>query len=161
MSKPSFPKPVKLIVSLISRDKNLFPFISGELSLSYGRIDFMSKFIPFNTTTYYQAEMGENLMRRFTRTKTINTAKRIASSPFILSLLSRSLFDLFRLRLLLPAYTLTHTSIGLNVSHAVIVHNAQIPFPECFSHRLGNLGLSEHHLTTKSWVEDIAEQLKV
>lgn len=65
MSKPSTPKPVKLIVSLISRDKGLFAFVASELSQTYGRIDFMSAFIPFTTTTYYQAEMGENLMRRF------------------------------------------------------------------------------------------------
>jgi hypothetical protein len=65
MSKPSPPKQVKLIVSLISRDKNLFAFVSNEFSQVYGRIDFMSTLIPFNTTTYYQAEMGENLMRRF------------------------------------------------------------------------------------------------
>lgn len=65
MSTPSPPSPVKLIVSLISRDKGLFTFVSGELAHTYGRIDFMSKPIPFTTTTYYQAEMGENLMRRF------------------------------------------------------------------------------------------------
>ena len=65
MSKPSIPKPVKLILSLISGDKGLFAFVAGELSQVYGRIDFMSALIPFSTTTYYQAEMGENLMRRF------------------------------------------------------------------------------------------------
>ena len=65
MSKPSTPKPVKLIVSLISGDKDLFAFVAGDLSRTYGRIDFLSKHIPFTTTTYYQAEMGESLMRRF------------------------------------------------------------------------------------------------
>ena len=64
MSKPSIPKPVKLIISLISRDNNLIALAAGELSHPYGRVDFISKLIPFNTTTYYQAEMGENLLRR-------------------------------------------------------------------------------------------------
>jgi len=65
MSKPSQAKPVKLITSLISKDESLITFVSGELSQAYGEIDFMSRFIPFVTTTYYQAEMGENLIRRF------------------------------------------------------------------------------------------------
>jgi len=65
MSKPSIPTPVKLILSLILGDKGLFTFVAGELSQACGRIDFMSAFIPFTTTDYYQAEMGKNLMRRF------------------------------------------------------------------------------------------------
>ena len=65
MSKPSPPKPVKLIVSLISEDEPLFSCIADELSKTYGRIDFISKIIPFTATTYYQAEMGNDLKRRF------------------------------------------------------------------------------------------------
>ncbi|KPJ60485.1 MAG: hypothetical protein AMJ42_01430 [Deltaproteobacteria bacterium DG_8] len=65
MSKPSPPTPVKLITSLISKDRSLIAFVTAELSQAYGGIDFMSRFIPFTTTTYYQAEIGENLMRRF------------------------------------------------------------------------------------------------
>lgn len=65
MSEPLPPKPVKLIVSLIARDTRVLALAAGRLSKIYGRIDFMSKLIPFTTTTYYQAEMGENLMRRF------------------------------------------------------------------------------------------------
>lgn len=65
MSQPSTPRPVKLIVSIISKDESIINFAAADLSQSYGRIDFMSKLLPFNKTTYYQAEMGRNLMRRF------------------------------------------------------------------------------------------------
>ncbi len=65
MSTPSIPKPVKLLVSLVSGYESLFPSAAKELSQAYGRIDFMSKLIPFNKTAYYQAEMGGNLIRRF------------------------------------------------------------------------------------------------
>jgi len=65
MSSPLSPKPVKLIVSILSGDKSLFACVSDELSYTYGRIGFISTFISFTTTTYYQAEMGEGLARRF------------------------------------------------------------------------------------------------
>lgn len=65
MSNPSPPRPVKLIISLILKDKALFARIADELSETYGRIDFMSTFIPFTFTEYYQKEMGDDLKRRF------------------------------------------------------------------------------------------------
>ncbi len=65
MSTPSTPNPVKLVVSLISRDKGLLTLAGGELSKEYGSIDFMSSPSPFTWTTYYQAEMGDSLIRRF------------------------------------------------------------------------------------------------
>jgi len=65
MSEPSAPKPVKLIVNLISGDESLLASVAGKLSQVYGGIDFMSKLIPFNKTDYYEAEMGKNLVRRF------------------------------------------------------------------------------------------------
>ncbi len=65
MSTPSTPNPVKLAVSLISRDKGLLTLAGGELSQEYGSIDFMSSPRPFTETTYYQAEMGGSLVRRF------------------------------------------------------------------------------------------------
>ena len=64
MSQPSIPKPVKLIISLIAGEEKLFTVASAELSQRYGKIDFMSACIPFTMTEYYQAEMGEGLMRR-------------------------------------------------------------------------------------------------
>jgi hypothetical protein len=64
MSQPSIPKPVKLIVSLIAGKEKRITEASTELSQSYGKIDYMSAFIPFTMTEYYQAEMGEGLMRR-------------------------------------------------------------------------------------------------
>lgn len=65
MSEPSAPKPVKLIVSLISGDESILTSVAGKLSQVYGGIDFMSKLISFNKTDYYETEMGKNLARRF------------------------------------------------------------------------------------------------
>jgi len=65
MSEPSAPKPVKLIVNLISGDESILASVAGKLSQVYGGIDFMSKLISFNKTDYYETEMGKNLVRRF------------------------------------------------------------------------------------------------
>jgi len=65
MSTPSPPPPVKLIVSLIAKEKALFSCTADETSKAFGTIDFMSICIPFTTTNYYQEEMGNNLSRRF------------------------------------------------------------------------------------------------
>ena len=65
MSTPSPPTPVKLIMSLISKDDDLFTCTAEEISHAYGRIDYMSTYIPFTMTDYYQAEMGRDLKRRF------------------------------------------------------------------------------------------------
>lgn len=64
MSKPAAPKPVKLIVSLITRDTSVFAAVAGKLSQAYGGMDFVSKYIPFDKTDYYEMEMGKHLMRR-------------------------------------------------------------------------------------------------
>src|SRR4030042_4651704 len=65
MSKPSSPRPIKLIMSLLAAERHLIADAAAELSRAYGNIDFMSRCIPLTTTDYYREEMGENLIRRF------------------------------------------------------------------------------------------------
>jgi hypothetical protein len=59
------PKPVKLIMSLISSDDRLLHQIIEVLGERYGKVDFTSDMIPFDFTDYYAPEMGEGLFRRF------------------------------------------------------------------------------------------------
>jgi len=65
MSKPKGPEPVKLISSIFSNDRGLLVEILMALSAEYGRADFISEFIPFDYTNYYEKEMGKILTRRF------------------------------------------------------------------------------------------------
>jgi len=65
MSKPKGPEPVKLISSIFSADRGLLAEVLKELSAEYGRADFISEFIPFDRTDYYEKEMGQTLIRRF------------------------------------------------------------------------------------------------
>ena len=65
MGKIGVPKPVKLIMSLISSDDLLLHRAIEVLRERYGEVDFTSDILPFDFTDYYRAEMGEGLFRRF------------------------------------------------------------------------------------------------
>lgn len=64
MSIPSEPDKGKLIVSIFSNRKSLFGRIAEKLSERFGPTDFISEWMPFDYTTYYEPEMGSGLMRR-------------------------------------------------------------------------------------------------
>ncbi len=65
MSKLKRSEPVKLISSIFSADRHLLTEALKELSAKYGGVDFVSKFIPFDYTDYYEKETGKSLIRRF------------------------------------------------------------------------------------------------
>lgn len=59
------PKPVKLVMSLISADDHLLRQVEETLTGRYGEVDFSSELLPFDMTDYYTPEMGAGLFRRF------------------------------------------------------------------------------------------------
>ena len=65
MGRIGVPKPVKLIMSLISSDDRLLHQVIEVLVERYGEVDFTSDILPFDFTDYYTAEMGDGLFRRF------------------------------------------------------------------------------------------------
>ena len=65
MGRIGVPKPVKLIMSLISSDDHLLQQVISVLEERYGEVDFTSDILPFDFTDYYAEEMGEGLFRRF------------------------------------------------------------------------------------------------
>lgn len=65
MGIPTPPPSVKLLVALLAADPALFAVAASQLEQSYGSIDLESEVFPWNTTDYYRAEMGENLLRKF------------------------------------------------------------------------------------------------
>ena len=64
MSVPCEPKPAKLVTSIFMHDKNIFQEVAQGLSESFGSVDMVSRWLPFNETDYYTAEMGSPLFRR-------------------------------------------------------------------------------------------------
>lgn len=65
MGLPTPPPPVKLLVALLSAVPTLFATAAQQLQETYGSIDLESVIFPWNTTNYYQEEMGEGLLRKF------------------------------------------------------------------------------------------------
>ena len=64
MSRPQQPAPAKLVVGMFMRRKALFEPASVELAASYGDLDIVSAWMPFDYTRYYEREMGAPLFRR-------------------------------------------------------------------------------------------------
>ena len=64
MSLPLPPKPAKLVIGLIVKDKGQLPSVGSALCERFGAIDMVSPWFPFEFTTYYTPEMGTPLFRR-------------------------------------------------------------------------------------------------
>lgn len=69
---------VKLIVGMLSADKELFEKVIKFLVKKYGEVDYQSKFINFNFTNYYENEMGKNLLRKFISFKKLIKPENLA-----------------------------------------------------------------------------------
>ncbi len=65
MGTPTLPEPVKLLIALLAADTALFAQATTRIEAAYGRIDLESPVFPWETTDYYQTEMGGHLLRRF------------------------------------------------------------------------------------------------
>ena len=65
MGKIKEPLLVKLIASVFTAGGELLDEARIRLSQEFGPIDYESEILPFDHTTYYVAEFGENLKRRF------------------------------------------------------------------------------------------------
>ncbi|GBD37880.1 hypothetical protein HRbin37_00119 [bacterium HR37] len=64
MSKLIEPRPVKLFIGIIySKDAPIKDCIN-ILKEKFGEIDFISEVMPFNFTSYYEKEMGKDLLRQ-------------------------------------------------------------------------------------------------
>jgi len=64
MSIPQASKPAKLIIGLIMQERTLIEPLTAALCTSYGPLDLVSAWMPFDYTTYYEPEMGAPLVRR-------------------------------------------------------------------------------------------------
>jgi len=58
-------RPVKLFVGMFAGQEELFDTARSELGRAYGAVDHISPVWPFDFTTYYAEEFGENLLRQF------------------------------------------------------------------------------------------------
>ncbi len=59
------PKPVKLVVGLLTSLPSILEEVEADVGEKYGAIDGRSSLIPFDYTDYYDREMGEGIKRKF------------------------------------------------------------------------------------------------
>ena len=64
MSTPQPPKPAKLVIGFILKDKSVSNEIITELVKKNGPLDIVSPWLNFDYTDYYENEMGPSLLRR-------------------------------------------------------------------------------------------------
>jgi len=64
MSLPRNPGPAKLVVGIFLKEKNLIGPLAADLIATFGPVDVISAWFPFDYTTYYASEMGKPLFRR-------------------------------------------------------------------------------------------------
>lgn len=64
MSSPRDADPGKLIISIFTGEKELFPELFDKLEAIGGPLDLMSSWMDFDFTDYYRREMGSSLYRR-------------------------------------------------------------------------------------------------
>ncbi len=64
MSQPKSPDPAKLIVSVLTREKEIFPKVLDQLQTLFGPVEHQSGWLNFDFTSYYEKEMGTPLFRQ-------------------------------------------------------------------------------------------------
>ncbi|PID74811.1 MAG: GTP-binding protein, partial [Desulfobacterales bacterium] len=64
MSQPKKPDPARLIVSILTREKEMFPRVLNQLQELFGPVEHQSGWLDFDFTTYYEKEMGAPLFRQ-------------------------------------------------------------------------------------------------
>jgi hypothetical protein len=64
MSVPASPRPAKLLVGFFTAHQQLAGTLMERLEASFGPVDLVSRWLPFDFTDYYATEMGTPLYRR-------------------------------------------------------------------------------------------------
>lgn len=77
MGMPRSPGKVKLIAGLLFNDAEKYAAAKGSLIRLFGKVDFESETLEFNYTSYYDAEMGGALQRKFLSFERLHDMKNI------------------------------------------------------------------------------------
>lgn len=72
------PLPVKLIIGLIAHDDGLFDKTQKALTRKFGPADLVSPLYDFDSTDYYEKEMGKGLKRKFLSFQGLIAPERLA-----------------------------------------------------------------------------------
>ena len=125
MSIPQEPKPAKLVVGLIMKNRELFEPLAAELSDSFGPVDMVSAWLPFDYTSYYEPEMGAPLFRRLLIYRGLINQEDLADIKLTTNRLEQSRLSNGKRRVNIdPGYLLFERLVlasGKNFSHRIYV----------------------------------------
>lgn len=125
MSRPQAPNRVKLIVGLFMKDKTLFQTVSEELVESFGPVDLISPWYPFDFTTYYEPEMGSPLLRRILAFKALIEQDRLAEIKVITNSLEQRYSEENKRKINIDPGYLAHErfvlATGKNFAHRIYI----------------------------------------
>ena len=65
MSIPKIPTKAKLVISFISKSEELINSCIEKVGQKFSPPDYLTEFVDFTHTSYYEAELGSGLKRRF------------------------------------------------------------------------------------------------
>ena len=127
MSLPQEPKPGKLIVGLLMKDKALFESLAVQLESLFGSPDMISSWMSFDYTAYYEPEFGSPLFRRLLTFKTLIDQQDLASIKVATNRLEDTYSLNQRRRVNIdPGYLLYERFVlasGKNFSHRIYIGN--------------------------------------
>jgi hypothetical protein len=89
MSLPQPPQPAKLVIGALLKERALYPAVVAELEAAFGPMDLVSPWLPFDTTRYYESEMGSPLWRRVAAFKPLVAQERLAEVKLATNALER------------------------------------------------------------------------
>ena len=125
MSTPQEPKPAKLVVGLIMKDRALFKPLGVELSAGFGSVDMVSAWLPFEYTSYYEPEMGRPLYRRLLTYKKLINQEELAEIKLASNRLEQTCLQNGKRRVNIdPGYLLYERFVlasGKNFSHRIYI----------------------------------------
>jgi hypothetical protein len=78
MGSPREPKPAKYFAALLSSEIELLNAVETDLAGILGAIETRSQIFPWNLSTFYEAEMGSGLLRRFVSFGPLASPEKIA-----------------------------------------------------------------------------------
>jgi hypothetical protein len=78
MGVPAEPSPAKYFVALLTREPAMFDRAENKLMAVLGEVDDRSEILLWNTSRYYEQEMGSGLLRRFVSFVQLLSPERLA-----------------------------------------------------------------------------------
>ena len=125
MSIPKAPKPAKLVIGLIMKDRALFEPLGVELAADFGSVDMVSSWMSFDYTSYYEPEMGTPLFRRVLTFKKLISQDELPQIKLVTNRLEQSVAQSGRRKVNIdPGYLLYERFVlasGKNFCHRIYI----------------------------------------